>query len=109
MRLREQAIANHSASGSSETLPTWLTNGPPLRPEPYQDEEMTDVSVDMTANGFDASESFTLGRSIPEEHVPMADPGLDRPPSSVGRLLMAASFYKLTLGGSFSPPLRSTP
>lgn len=40
---------------------------------------MTDVSVDMTANGFDASESFTLDRSIAEEHVPVADPGLDRP------------------------------
>lgn len=40
---------------------------------------MNDVSIDMTANGFDASESFTLDRSIADEVVPMADPGLDRP------------------------------
>lgn len=39
---------------------------------------MTDVSIDMTANGFDASESFTLDRSIADETVPMADPGIDR-------------------------------
>jgi hypothetical protein len=40
---------------------------------------MTDVSVDMTANGFDASESFTLDRSMAEDMVPVADPGLERP------------------------------
>ena len=40
---------------------------------------MTDVSVDMTANGFDASESFTLDRSTADDMVPVADPGMDRP------------------------------
>lgn len=40
---------------------------------------MTDVSVDLTANGFDASESFTLDRSIADDVVPLADPGIDRP------------------------------
>ena len=40
---------------------------------------MTDVSVDMTANGFDASDSFTLDRTMAEDMVPVADPGLDRP------------------------------
>ena len=79
MQLREQAIANHNASGSTSALPRSITDDPPSRPEPFQDEEMTDVSVDMTANGFDASESFTLDRSIADEMVPVADPGLDRP------------------------------
>lgn len=79
LQLREQAIANHRASGSSSTLPKSITDPPPPRPEPFQDEEMTDVSVDMTANGFDASESFTLDRSIADEVVPVADPGIDRP------------------------------
>ncbi len=85
MQLREQAIANHSASGSSSTLPKSITDPPPLRPQPYQDEEMTDVSVDMTANGFDASESFTLDRSIADEVVPVADPGLDRTTVGTGQ------------------------
>ena len=85
MRLRETAIANHSASGSPETLPKWLTEDPPSKPEPFQDEEMMDVSVDMTANGFDASESFTMDRSVlADDMVPVADPGLEtRPPGSV--------------------------
>lgn len=42
---------------------------------------MMDVSVDMTANGFDPSESFTLDRSIGEEMVPVADPEVDKAPS----------------------------
>ena len=46
---------------------------------------MTDVSVDMTANGFDASESFTLDRSIADEVVPVADPGLDRTTVGTGQ------------------------
>lgn len=79
MKLREEAIKNHQASGSTEPLPRALTETPPPRPEPYEEELMTDVSIDMTANGFDASESFTLDRSIADEVVPMADPGIDRP------------------------------
>ncbi|WWC87824.1 uncharacterized protein L201_002716 [Kwoniella dendrophila CBS 6074] len=82
IRLREQAIENHKASGSSQPLPSSLTEPLPPRPEPYEDEPMTDVSVDMTANGFDPSESFTLDRSIGEEHVPLADPEVDRAPTS---------------------------
>lgn len=78
MQLREEAIKNHEASGSTEPLPKSLTETPPPRPEPYEEELMTDVSIDMTANGFDASESFTLDRSIADEVVPMADPGIDR-------------------------------
>lgn len=77
-RLREEAIKNHEASGSTEPLPKSLTDTPPPRPEPYEEEQMTDVSIDMTANGFDASESFTLDRSIADDVVPMADPGIDR-------------------------------
>jgi serine/threonine-protein phosphatase 2A regulatory subunit B' len=87
MHLREQAIANHKASGSTEPLPKSLTDAPPPRPEPFVEEEFTDVSVDLTANGFDASESFTLDRAIPDEVVPVADPGIDKPVVSVTILL----------------------
>jgi serine/threonine-protein phosphatase 2A regulatory subunit B' len=80
MQLREQAIENHKASGSTEPLPRSLTETPPPRPPPYVDEDMADVSVDMTANGFDASESFTLDRSLADDMVPNADPEIDRQP-----------------------------
>lgn len=79
MQLREQARINHEQSGSTAPLPKALLEPPPERPEPYQEEDLADVSVDMTANGFDASESFTLDRSIADDIVPDADPGLDRP------------------------------
>jgi serine/threonine-protein phosphatase 2A regulatory subunit B' len=78
MRLREQAMANHAASGSTEPLPKWLTEPPPPRPQPWEDEGMTDVSVDLTANGFDASESFTLDRSLADDLIPVADPGMEQ-------------------------------
>lgn len=48
---------------------------------------MTDVSLDMTANGFDASESFTLDRSLAEDVIPLADPGVDRSPVSIFPLI----------------------
>lgn len=79
MALREQARENHLKSGSTQPLPKALADEPPPRPEPYVEEEMTDVSVDITANGFDASESFTLDRSMADDIVPASDPGLDRP------------------------------
>jgi serine/threonine-protein phosphatase 2A regulatory subunit B' len=79
MALREEARKNHEASGSTEPLPPSVTATPPPRPEPYEEEQMTDVSIDMAANGFDASESFTLDRSIADDVVPNADPGIDRP------------------------------
>jgi serine/threonine-protein phosphatase 2A regulatory subunit B' len=79
MALREEARKNHEASGSTEPLPLSVTATPPPRPEPYEEEQMTDVSIDMAANGFDASESFTLDRSIADDVVPNADPGIDRP------------------------------
>ncbi|OCF34730.1 protein phosphatase 2 (formerly 2A), regulatory subunit B' [Kwoniella heveanensis CBS 569] len=82
VKLREQAIANHKANHGDAPLPPSLTEPLPPRPEPYEDEPMTDVSVDMTANGFDPSESFTLDRSMGEEMVPVADPGVDRAPMS---------------------------
>lgn len=78
MVLREQAKENHLKSGSSQPLPKVLTEDPPPRPEPYQDEDLADVSVDITANGFDASESFTLDRSMADDIVPASDPGLDK-------------------------------
>ena len=79
MALREEARKNHEASGSTEPLPPSVTATPPPRPEPYEEEQMTDVSIDMAANGFDASESFTLDRSIADDVVPNADPGIDKP------------------------------
>lgn len=79
MSLREQAKENYLKSGSTQPMPKALTEDPPPRPEPYQDEDLADVSIDITANGFDASESFTLDRSMADEIVPASDPGLDRP------------------------------
>lgn len=75
--LREQAIANHHASGTSAPLPKSLTTEPPPRPESYVDEGACDVSVDMMANGFDISESFTMEKSQADEMVPVADPGIE--------------------------------
>lgn len=60
----------------SGALPKHLTDDPPPPPEPYVDEGACDVSVDMIANGFDVSESFTtMDKSQAEELVPVADPG----------------------------------
>ncbi|WWC97009.1 hypothetical protein V866_003886 [Kwoniella sp. B9012] len=109
VRLREQAIENHRASGSTQPLPASLTEPLPPRPEPYEDEPMTDVSVDMTANGFDPSESFTLDRSIGEEHVPLADPGVDRAPMSPTSPLGLGIQGQQAQGGPLSPsPLANT-
>jgi len=95
MQLREQAIANYNASGSTQPMPRSLTEPPSPRPQPYQEEEMADVSVDITANGFDASESFTLDRTMADDMVPVADPGLERP--------QAVSPVGLGLHGQSSP------
>ncbi|KAL7419725.1 serine/threonine-protein phosphatase 2A 56 kDa regulatory subunit delta isoform [Cryptotrichosporon argae] len=80
LELRVRAIDNHArlaAEGrATGPLPQWCREDPPPRPQPFDDEGMTDASVDLTANGFDASESFTLDRSIAEEIVPVADPGV---------------------------------
>jgi serine/threonine-protein phosphatase 2A regulatory subunit B' len=97
MQLREQARQNHARSGSTQPLPKSVTDEPPPRPEPYQEEEMADVSVDITANGFDASESFTLDRSMADDIVPASDPGIDRPTvssqySNAERILTVAGF-----------------
>lgn len=97
MHCREQAIANHKASGSTEPLPAWLLEPPPPRPQPFEDEAMADVSVDMTANGFDASESFTLDRSLADDIVPVADPGIEsrsvRPISTLSTVKRKLNLY----------------
>jgi serine/threonine-protein phosphatase 2A regulatory subunit B' len=80
MALREQALANYNASGSTQPLPALLRDAPPPRPEPFEDHG--DGTVDLSANGFDPTESFTLDRSMAEEVVPVADPGIDRGVSS---------------------------
>lgn len=50
---------------------------------------MVDVSVEMTADGFDPGESFTLDRSIGEEMVPVADPEVEKAlPVSVSRVFL---------------------
>lgn len=74
--LREQAIANHKASGSTEPLPQHLRDDPPPRPEPYEDDGMADISVDLTANGLEAGESFMLEQSR-DDIVPLADPEVE--------------------------------
>jgi len=91
MALREEARKNHEASGSTEPLPPSVTSTPPPRPEPYEEEQMTDVSIDMAANGFDASESFSRDRSIADDVVPNADPGIDRPTVSFQITFTASS------------------
>lgn len=78
LRLREQAIQNWESTHPSLPLPERLQEPPPPRPEPYEDEPMVDVSVEMTADGFDPGESFTLDRSIGEEMVPVADPEVEK-------------------------------
>lgn len=78
LRLREQAIRNWESTHRSLPLPERLQEPPPPRPEPYEDEPMVDVSVEMTADGFDPGESFTLDRSIGEEMVPVADPEVEK-------------------------------
>jgi serine/threonine-protein phosphatase 2A regulatory subunit B' len=89
LQLREQAIANHKAGGSTDPLPRSLTDTPPPRPPPFMEDDM-DGSVDMTANGFDASESFTLDRSIADDMVPNADPELERQPVSESQTRLTA-------------------
>lgn len=97
LRLREQAIQNWESTHPSLPLPERLQEPPPPRPEPYEDEPMVDVSVEMTADGFDPGESFTLDRSIGEEMVPVADPEVDKVlPISVSR-----GFFVLAVFSSF--------
>jgi serine/threonine-protein phosphatase 2A regulatory subunit B' len=104
MALREEARKNHEQSGSTEPLPRSLTETPPPRPEPYEEEQMTDVSIDMTANGFDASESFTLDRSMADDVVPNADPGIDRPPVSLlTRVAVVADLSAIVASQSHRP------
>ncbi|KAJ9128308.1 Serine/threonine-protein phosphatase 2A 56 kDa regulatory subunit delta isoform [Naganishia onofrii] len=82
MRLREIAI--HNAGGyDSPRLPASLREPPPPRPEPYEDagDDVGEVSAEMLHNGtMEGGESFNLERSMAEEIVPLADPGLDRSP-----------------------------
>jgi len=77
-QLRDQALANYNASGSTAPLPKSLAEAQPPRPESFDEDTMTELSMDMIANGFEASGSFTLDRSLANEVVPMADPGVDK-------------------------------
>ncbi|WVO13333.1 hypothetical protein L204_100947 [Cryptococcus depauperatus] len=103
LNLREQAIQNWKTTHRSSPLPKSLQEPPPPRPEPYEEEPMMDVSVDMTANGFDPSESFTLDRSIGEEIVPVADPGVDRAPMSPVSLSTGFAVHQVQSPGSPTP------
>lgn len=98
MQLRDQAIENHKASGFESPLPRSLTETPPPRPPPFQEDDFTDVSVDITANGFDASESFTLERSIADEMIPLADPGMERPVVSLAKITEILPAYSVSAG-----------
>ncbi|EJT47082.1 B-type regulatory subunit of protein phosphatase 2A (PP2A), Rts1p [Trichosporon asahii var. asahii CBS 8904] len=91
LTLRDQAIANYKASGSTQPMPAMLREPPPPRPEPFEDDG--DGSVDLTANGFDPSESFTLDRSIAEDVVPPSSPTVSATgvPGSVNAAVDVAS------------------
>ncbi|RXK41298.1 protein phosphatase 2 (formerly 2A), regulatory subunit B' [Tremella mesenterica] len=91
VELREQAITSHKSTHPSEPIPAFLTEPLPARPEDFVEDNMPDLSAELTANGFDASESFTLDRSMADDIVPVADPGMDRPSptSPVGMALHA--------------------
>lgn len=99
LRLREQAIRNWESTHRSLPLPKRLQEPAPPRPEPYEDEPMVDVSVEMTADGFDPGESFTLDRSIGEEMVPVADPEVESPTQIAGQQGQATSSPTLSGGG----------
>ncbi|KAJ9097446.1 Serine/threonine-protein phosphatase 2A 56 kDa regulatory subunit delta isoform [Naganishia adeliensis] len=82
MRLREIAIQN-AGGYDSPRLPASLREPPPPRPEPYEDngDDVGEVSAEMLVNGtLEGGESFNLERSMAEDVVPLADPGLDRSP-----------------------------
>lgn len=76
MHLREVATKRCQEQGT--VLPVWLRSDPPPPPEPYVDEDVGDVSADMINQ--EASESFNLDGSMAEEHVPLADPEVERAP-----------------------------
>jgi serine/threonine-protein phosphatase 2A regulatory subunit B' len=85
MRLREIAIQN-AGGYDSPRLPASLREPPPPRPEPYEDngDDVGEVSAEMLVNGtMEGGESFNLERSMAEDVVPLADPGLDRSPVSM--------------------------
>jgi serine/threonine-protein phosphatase 2A regulatory subunit B' len=80
VRLRELAVKNYP--GPPEKLPPSLKDPLPPRPQPFVDDDMGDVSADLLNHGgqFEGiSESFQLERSIADDHVPLADPGLQKP------------------------------
>lgn len=80
VRLRELAVKNYP--GPPEKLPPSLKDPLPPRPQPFVDDDMGDVSADLLNHGgqFEGiSESFQLERSIADDHVPLADPGLEKP------------------------------
>jgi serine/threonine-protein phosphatase 2A regulatory subunit B' len=84
MRLREIAIQN-AGGYDSPRLPASLREPPPPRPEPYEDngDDVGEVSAEMLVNGtLEGGESFNLERSLAEDVVPLADPGIDRSPVS---------------------------
>lgn len=78
MRLRELAVHNCQANGTA--VPEALKIDPPARPEPLEDEDLGEVSAEMIQNvTMDGSESFNLERSMQEDVVPLADPGMEKP------------------------------
>jgi serine/threonine-protein phosphatase 2A regulatory subunit B' len=84
MRLREIAIQN-AGGYDSPRLPASLREPPPPRPEPYEEsaDDMGEVSAEMLNGTLEGGESFNLERSMAEDVVPVADPGIDRSPVSM--------------------------
>lgn len=93
--MREIAIRNREASGATGPLPAALTAPPPEKPLPYEDDDMGDLSVDLTANGFDPSESFNMDKSLADDIVPVADPGIEKA-VTVSRFILASAYIQPT-------------
>jgi serine/threonine-protein phosphatase 2A regulatory subunit B' len=76
MQLREIGI--RKCEEKNLPLPTWLKEPPPPPPEPFQDEDVGDVSAEMIQHETaEASESFNLERSLAQDQVPLADPEVE--------------------------------
>lgn len=64
--LRDAAIQNREASGATGPLPKALSAPAPPRPTPVEEDEMTDVSMELQNNiGMDSFASDGLGGGAP--------------------------------------------
>lgn len=84
LQLRQIAIEQCRSTGCP--VPASLAASPPPRPEPIEDDDLGEVSAEMIHNvTMETSESFNLERSMQDEVVPVADPGLEANKPTVSR------------------------